>query len=835
MTQPIQKLENLLKNPLLILLLFVVIGLLIYSNTLQAPFVFDDLKNIVRNPFIRMVSLSTDSLANAFHSINSDRPLVMVTFAFNYYFGKYNLWGYHAVNILIHVLNGFILFLLCVRIMAILNRPAEKDSSSAREKNYMAALAASLIWFVHPLQTQSVTYITQRMTSLAALFFILSLLCYLKGREKQLQAEKKVGGRHKDRIIWFVVCGFAGLFSMGCKENSVVLPFMILLFEWVLYQDCKTAWFRSNIKWIPLAIIPGVFLYWLTIMPGGGGFAIADIRQWDLFPVNRLLTSSRVVVYYLSLLIFPHPSRLNLDYEFPWSSSLLEPLTTLPSLLLILSLIGIALLRFRKNRLLFLGIAWFFGNLVIESTLIPLDMIFEHRVYLPSMLIILAAVVLVYRQVNQKQLLLGLTLGCLVVLSVWTYQRNAVWGDEVKLWSDNVEKSPGNARSHINLALAFKAEGEIEKAFFHLSEALFINPGSSRAHNYLGSLFLQQGKTDEARESVRRALELYPANVDALINMGSIWVGRQEIEKGMAQFRKVLVLNPNSYIAHYNLGNLLLLENNVDEAIAHYLKAVLLAPEFAHAFNNLAAAFEIKGDQEAAIQNYINAYGIDPEYIEPLSNLRGLLLSSGNLDRGIDQYQKVLGIDPTDLEEKQLLKDLLSKTVKSNSVRSEYMEGQKRNQENAGTLLKLGNSLIQQNRFAEAGVQYKKILKIDPDNADACFGLGLVFVKLGLTQQAIEQSLAVLKIDNNHAGAHFMLANSLLQAGKLERAGQYFTSFLKLDSSVAEAHNNLGVVRFRQGRLHEAKKHFRAALQQDPDFSGARANLKKVSNKLKSE
>jgi hypothetical protein len=317
------------KREILLLSLLAVVVILIYADTLTAPFIFDDLHNIYNNPHIRVPALSFENLAWAgFESPESRRPVANISLALNYYFSGYNLVSYHVVNILIHIACGIFLYYLA---RATLQTPA---LHSRYEKYGWIPFITVFIWLVHPLQTQSVTYIIQRMNSLAAMFYILSMLFYVKFR---------MSDAPRSKWLHFTGCVLTALLAFGTKENTATLPLFIILYEWYFFQKLSPQWAKRN-----FLLLGGVLLIFMII-----GLVYLDYSpvakilkgylNRDFTPMQRVLTQSRVVIFYISLLLWPNPSRLNLDHDFALSYSLLNPVTTLISIMVIIALIAFAI------------------------------------------------------------------------------------------------------------------------------------------------------------------------------------------------------------------------------------------------------------------------------------------------------------------------------------------------------------------------------------------------------------------------------------------------------------------------------------------------------------
>jgi tetratricopeptide (TPR) repeat protein len=566
-----------LKTSLAGLTIFLVF--LIYSSNLDGPFLFDDGTNIKNNSAIRLTRLSWTGLKNAaFNSPLSNRPLAYISFALNYYFHGYRTVGYRTVNILIHILAGVFLFLF---IKTTLSLPTVRSRYGIR--NWLPYIAV-LVWLVHPLQTQSVSYIVQRMNSLASMLYLLSMLCYARARLAQVPAVK-----------WLLTgaCIVSGLLALGTKETAATLPLFILLFEWFFFQDLSGKWLKRHLPFLfgLVILLLGVTLIYLDGHPFEKILSRYETR--DFTPVQRVLTEFRVVILYLSLLIYPHPNRLNLDYDYPLSHSLIEPLTTLLALIAIIGMLAWSVRLAKNDRLISFCILWYFGNLVIESSIIGLEIVFEHRTYLPSMLMILMVATLVDRYLKSKLLKIALVCAITLVFSAWTYERNTIWSNAVSLWSDVVKKSPRKVRSHNNLGNALKRHGKIEEAIDHFNTALQMNPGYAKAHNNLGTALAIQGKTDEAIKHFGLALYINPNYAAAHSNLGVALASRNEMEKAIVHFKAALRLKPDYAKVHSNLGAALVRQEKLQEALEHFQTALRLKPDDVQTNKNLQLCLKL--------------------------------------------------------------------------------------------------------------------------------------------------------------------------------------------------------------------------------------------------
>jgi hypothetical protein len=477
------------------------VTLLAYSNTFHAPFHFDDQPSILLNPNVQVKSWSWDSFVRLVSNTykESIRVFSFLTLALNYSLGGFNVFGYHVVNLLIHIASGMLLYGF---LMMTFHLPSLRERYGPVA--YRVALFASLIFVCHPVQTQSVTYIVQRMASLGGMFYLLTLVLYVKGRSAR-------GLKRHVCFAGMVLSYLVGIFS---KENVAIAPLFIALYELYFFQQ-----FELGPKGKRFLLVAGSLLGCLGVLGfllWGHRYIELTISGYEIRPFTlgeRLLTQSRVVLYYVTLMAFPLPSRLNLDYDFPLSRFLIDPPTTLLSILIIAGLLIYSVWVAKKRPVLSYFVLWYFGNLVIESSVFPLELVYEHRLYLPAVgpfvLFSLLIVGLIERlrerssvreagsspegvkegnvraigmiqkpRARLPEIVVFSTV--ILLLAGGSYGRNRLWNDDIELLLDNVEKSPRKARVHGNLAFAYFTAGIYDKALQTAQKAIDLD--STYAH-----------------------------------------------------------------------------------------------------------------------------------------------------------------------------------------------------------------------------------------------------------------------------------------------------------------------------------------------------------------
>lgn len=632
-----------------LILLFLMI-VLIYWNSFDAEWHLDDRPNILNNRGLHITSLQPGSLIRTFFTSPESggtitnrlyRPIPCLTFAINWYFGKDEVFGYHVVNILVHILTANLLFLT---ILNILKSPNLIKHYQGQE-NFIAFLAA-VLWAINPVQVQAVTYIVQRMASMAAMFYILGIYFYVKTRLSQYPLQ---------RILLLFSCVLSFIFALGSKQNTVTLPFALLLIEIICFQDLSSQGVR-RVFWGG-SIAGGMFLVFLgawLFVPGNPFLIIEGFQSRPFSLYERLLTEPRIVLFYLSLIFYPLPHRLSIEHDIIVSTSLFEPWTTLPAILFHLLLISIGLSQIKKRPLLALAILFFYLNHVIESTIIPLELIFEHRNYLPSLFLFLPVVAGFKKLMDsyaKKSQSFRSVLACLSVLIIigigaGTYIRNMAWATDKDLWEDAMHKAPNSHRPLHNLAWAYYTRiGQYDKAIELYKKSLDLRTNNNSANpialSNLALLYVHKKNYQKASELWQNALERLPGNdvirhryVIGLIEMKN-W------NAALDNLNQLMTRHPAHFDYNYLKGYVLLNQNQYDAALQYFEHCLNLVSENQQALLGAGICNNLMGHYERAEAIFSRVLKFAPD-----DDLTLLWLVETNLSVGdkpdVDRYLKEL-------------------------------------------------------------------------------------------------------------------------------------------------------------------------------------------------
>jgi len=635
-----------------------------YWPSLRAPFLFDDYFNILENADVWRVGMGYAPLYKlAWPRWPLRRPLANLSFALNLRCFGPDPFSFHLVNLIIHLLNASMVFFLIRKVIQL--------RSGKAGAALLPPLAGALFWSLHPLQTQAITYVVQRMTSLAAFFYLLAFFFWISARSRP---------GWPARLGWMLAALASAGLGFLVKETLVTLPLVIVLWELVLKETDRP--FRKRLLALaPAAAVLAAYAVGLLVCLPRLNLDVSDnVSRFYAAWGEKLLSQPRVIWHYLSLLAFPLVSRLNLDPAWTGSASLFVPWTTLPAwLALIGALLSVAVKSGSRPTPLF--VLLFFLLVLLPESVIPMDPIFEHRLYLPSVALLGAsgaALAWPGSRQRERRVLLAVSL---VFLSILTFSRNQLWTNELSLWRDAVKKAPRKARPWVGLAQANLQRNQIQTALQAYQQAAKLDPNDFLTGFNLTLLYLELGDHRQARLVAERMYHLKPENPFALLALGSVagaggdadhaveWYSRLQKKKpvdpnvlnrlacGLLDINrpdraeevaeKIFQLFPGRAGNYLLLGNIRFYQGRWSEAANAYAKELELDPHSLSAINNLGMAYVKQGRLELALNWFEQAVAEDPSQAISHENLCETFYDLGRLDRAQASCLTAVRLDPS--------------------------------------------------------------------------------------------------------------------------------------------------------------------------------------------
>jgi len=774
-----------------LILVIIAVTTLAYWNSFTVPFVFDDGSNIIHNTGIHLRNFTPESVATLKDTVTKQgRAITLISFALNYYFGALNTFGYHLFNLILHILVSILIFYF-VRLT--LNLPGFSSQYGKWAKETAAGCA--LIFAVHPVNTQAVTYIVQRYTGMAAGFALCSLIFYAKAR-------LRTGSGRAGYFMLSIICF---LLAFNSKQNMVVLPILVGIYEFYAFQKQDVGWLKRHWMFIALAIILPFLAALIYTKFDLLGWFVKEYARREFTMGQRLLTEMRVLVYYLTLLVLPLPSRLNLDYTgFPLSYSLISPQATLYAMLFLAGLLVLAVVLYRRQPLISFCILWYFVNLMVESSIVALDLIYDHRLYFPIIGLLIPVVFGGVKLINRSftkgaKAVETVVLGVLVVLAGFgVHQRNETWQSVISILEDVVKKAPNNSRQHVNLGVAYSDIGEIDKAIVLYKKGIEIKDDYAETYNNLGNAYNRKGMYKKAIVEYQKAIKLKHDYKEAHNNLGSAYSNLRQYDKAIAEHKKALKINPNCEKSHNNLGVAYSFKREYDKAVREYKRALEIAPSFTRSRVNLALAYSYKRMYALAIAEFKKVLKREPNKISVLYNL-------GNVYSDAGQYEQAAAI--------------FSRIVQA---KPDYAEARNN----------LGLAYKSMGQYDKAEIEFKKALGLQSNRPELYFNLGLIYRDSGRGKQAEEAFKKALAKQPNLTMARLHLGRLYESQGRQGEAYREYQRAVKYNPNNAQAYRALGIINLNTfGNPRKARKYLIKSLNlnpNQPDAEGLRQILRRI-------
>jgi len=648
-------------------LILSILPVITYCNTLNNDFVFDDLALIQGSKTLPSLQ-GVGNIISVFTQKNAYRPVRTLSYAIDYHFSGVNPLSYHISNISYHIITTLLVYLVTLSILS----------------NRVTAFITALLFAVHPVHTDSVTYLAGRRDILSALFYLMGFYFFLTYR--------KTG-----RVLLVPLSMAAYLLSLGSKEMGVTLPFLFFTYDMVhnLPQEGKESRvyaLKEGLRTLKRVVRQYKYFYSFFV---AGALTFTCYKVFISSPSHQegyygnsmwvtFLTVAKIIVHYMKLLIFPVKLLADYSYDaFPLASSLFE-WPVLSSLILLVVICFVLMKLLTTNKWLTFGGIWFFITLSPVCHIIPHhELLAEHYLYLPSYGFCLIVALLFTPLLENKRyafLILPSLLIIILLFSVRTIDRNRDWKDGMALWSKTVKTVPRCARAQNNLGFRYLEKKKYDEAMKHFAAAIAIKPAYAEPYNNRGIAYKEQGFYDRAISSFTKAITLKKGYYDAQYNLAntfenkgqydrSIWLYSQLLKKkprssqihsnlgivyqkqarlelAEEQFSRALQLDPANIEARNNLGVYYNSKGLYDKAIAEFKQILIINPDNAAVYSNLGTAFSNKGMHDSAIDALKEALRIKPDFLEAMNNLGTAYKDKGLYDQALETFHKILELNP---------------------------------------------------------------------------------------------------------------------------------------------------------------------------------------------
>ncbi|MDD5194265.1 MAG: tetratricopeptide repeat protein [Candidatus Omnitrophica bacterium] len=766
-------------------ILLVLISFVVFSNTLDNAFIWDDKSLIVENKYIQ----SLKSIPFLFSlqywkdyapdSRGAYRPVREVTLVLDYFFWRLNPRGYHLTNLILHSANVIFVYLVALALLSLAGNVQRKEEAGRFNWSWFLAIPfmSAALFATHPIHTESVTWIKNRSDLLTLGFFLLAFLFFMRFSLSRNAVEYGVS----------IFCYILALFS---KEAALMIPFIFMLYGFLFLRRSKRPRFVFSV--IPFFIVGGLFFIFERALASGGTLPAegAPINSY-----SHILAVVKTIGYYTKLLILP--THLSVDRLFNIPQSIREPGVT--SSIFLIGIVMLLMLRlFRASRLAVFSLFWIFLTILPVSNIIFFQgrPIAEQRLYIPSFgfCFLLAASLqkLSLTSGNRpplqrilRKIVIISFIALLTLYSYTTVRRNLDWKDPITFWQTAIKNSPGSYRVRYNLGNEYFHNGKFEKARVSYQDAIALKPDYFLAYFNLGIVNQFTGKTEDALSALNKASIISPS-AEVQLNLGAVYKQRGELDKAFECFRKAIEINPNFAIAYDRLGTIYYISGDKENALRFYKEAIGRNPYYAEAYNNLGVVLLELGRPKEAAAAYKRSIALNPAYARAYYNLGLVYLRDGRTKEGVDALKKAAEFDFKDTR-MHVHMGLIFKKLKD---------------------------------IPAAIASFNKALAINPLQEEAYFNLGELYADAGNYPQAIDMYQKAIMLNPKVSAVYNNLAAVYRAMGKQEEAIGLYRIAIEMEPDSPSAYNNLALVYFQQKQYELAVEYYEKAKQRGVDNPG---------------
>jgi len=690
------RIKNLLSNhrDIVVCLLFVTALMIVYIPAIKSGYIWDDDYYITDNLHLR----SWDGLKNIWFKLGATPqyyPMVHTIFWLEYHLWKLNPFGYHLINVLFHAANAFLLWMVLRRL------------------EISGSLFIAAIFAFHPVQVESVAWITEYKNTVSGFFYLSAILIYLRF----YKLDETFGGKHpsddmnaetKDgRGSWklYVLCLLLYMCALLSKTVAATMPAVLILLLWWKRERLRLNDILLLVPFFLLSIVFGLVTIWVEKYNVG---AIGE--EWSLTFIDRFLVAGRALWFYAEKLLWPQ----KLTFIYPrWEINsavwwqYLFPVTAASVMT------ALWLLRQHIGKAPLVAVLFFAGTLFPALGFFNVyphrfSFVADHFQYLATIGIIalvVSAAMKIYSKLGPERTSLGWTFGLIVVtiLGILTWKQGHIYKDRETLYRDTIAKNEQCWMAYNNLGVELDKQGRLEEAVECFLKALQIKPDYVDAHYSLGVVLEKQDRKEAAMDHYLQALRINPNYVRAQYNIGLSLSKQGRLEEAVDYYLQALRINPEYVDAHYNLANILIKQGRTREAIDHYRRVLRISPDYAEAHNNLGLALETQGLTEEAMDHYLQALRIRPNYVKASYNLGLAFYRKGNIEEAIAYLRKGLEIDPDDIE----------------------------------TMYHLAKLYVGVSKYEEALILYQKLIVILPDNPAIDYNIACIYARQNRPEESV--------------------------------------------------------------------------------------------------
>ncbi len=610
------------------------LGMAGFFGTLRSPFLYDDAHAIVDNPYIGNL-WDFQSLVGIENIFN--RSVVLLTYAVNREAGQLDVFGFHLVNILLHICVGIVLYFLARNLLAI-------ETPKIRSRLTALPMLAATLHLLHPLTVESVTYLSSRSSLLVTLFYLLGFYFFIQ----TVQMNKPGSGLRRLFCAFLVILFF--FLGAGSKSIIVTLPVMAMVYLWFKGPKMET----DKLVLIGMLVLSPLFIYlgYRYAQMGSLFHLKADPGSLSMDRGLYFLTQMKVLVFYYLWKLFL-PFNLNFEPDVRLVAGITDPQWMAGMGVMVL--MGVAL-YYQKSRLAIFACLWALVTILPTSSFIPLKQIVtEHRAYLPGIGICLVLGIGILTAARWPASRLAMVFSILLVFAFLTLNRGNDFRTEINLWQDTARKSPQKALVHNNLAAAYLAEERIDDAQRELAVTLKLDPDYADAHLNRGFIFSRQKNWDQARAAFDRALLLGSNKADAFFNAGRVRTHLNRTEEAIPYFVKAVEMKPHRPEYHFELGNAYRAQKRMDEALREYRLTLKAEPDHMEAQNNIGVLFWTLKQYDFAKKAFKKAQVLGADNAEIHNNLASIYMIQKSPEQAIPHLRRLIVLQPENAQAKQLL------------------------------------------------------------------------------------------------------------------------------------------------------------------------------------